>query len=178
MYLYQNHYFNVVQRDLILCGDDISTPSMLPAPSQICVYLGAPEVNNNSVVSSLCALNIITGQRPQITLDKINMRTYKKGSRNVVGGKVTLRGSRLYRFLFKLLFNVLPRIRQFEGLKLPAHKSVYCFVLKDIFAFEELIPLFPYFENLNFFKCQIFLDTNTKVDMLFLGNSLQLCFVP
>ena len=174
MNLYQNHYFNVVQRDFILCSN-ADTSSMLPIPKKICLYLGTPGVNNSSVVSSLCALKIITGKRPYVISEKT--KRHKKGKINVVGCKVTLRGLPLYNFLFKLLFNVLPRIRQFEGLKLPSHQSVYCFVLKDIFAFEELIPLFPYFETLNCFKCQVFFGTNSKEDILFLGNSLQLCFV-
>lgn len=177
MYLYQNHYFNVVQRDLILCSNT-ATSSVIPIPKKICLYLGTPRANNSSVVSSLCALKIITGQRPYVIQEKIKVIRHKKGKTRPVGCKVTLRGSQLYKFLFKLLFIVLPRIRQFEGLKLPSHYSVYCFVLKDIFAFEELIPLFPYFETLNFLKFQVFFGTNTKEDMLFLGNSLQLCFVP
>nr|YP_009330416.1 ribosomal protein L5 [Coccophora langsdorfii]ANS72188.1 ribosomal protein L5 [Coccophora langsdorfii] len=177
MHLYQNHYFNVVQPDLILCGN-VTTPNMMPTLPKICLYLGTPLANKSSIISSLCALKIITGQRPCVTQKKIKVRTYKKGRICAVGGKVTLRGLQLHNFLFKLLFNVLPCIRQFEGLKLPAHKSVYCFVLKDVFAFEELIPLFSYFETLNCFKCEVFFGTNTKEDMLFLGNSLLLCFVP
>nr|YP_010372548.1 ribosomal protein L7 [Myagropsis myagroides]UPE50185.1 ribosomal protein L7 [Myagropsis myagroides] len=177
MHLYQNHYFNVVQRDFLLCSS-VATSSMLPIPKKICLYLGTPGVNNSSVVSALCALKIITGQRPQVIQEKIKVIRYKKGKIYAVGCKVTLRGLQLYNFLFKLLFNVLPRIRQFDGLKLPSHQSVYCFVLKDIFAFEELIPLFPYFETLNHLKCQVFFGTNTKEDMLFLGNSMQLCFIP
>nr|YP_009502532.1 ribosomal protein L5 [Sargassum yezoense]YP_009924820.1 ribosomal protein L7 [Sargassum siliquastrum]YP_010485660.1 ribosomal protein L7 [Sargassum macrocarpum]YP_010485697.1 ribosomal protein L7 [Sargassum serratifolium]AWV83128.1 ribosomal protein L5 [Sargassum yezoense]QNH69189.1 ribosomal protein L7 [Sargassum siliquastrum]UVW81769.1 ribosomal protein L7 [Sargassum macrocarpum]UVW81806.1 ribosomal protein L7 [Sargassum serratifolium] len=177
MHLYQNHYFNVVQRDFILCSN-VATSNMLPIPKKICLYLGTPGVNNSSVVSSICALKIITGQRPYVSPEKIKVKRHKKGKIYAVGCKVTLRGLQFYKFLFKLMFNVLPRIRQFEGLKLPSHHSVYCFVLKDIFAFEELIPLFPYFEVLNGFKCQVFFGTNTKEDMLFLGNGLQLCFVP
>lgn len=177
MHLYKNHYFNVVQKDLILCSN-INTSSMLPTPPKICLYLGTSGVNNNSVISSLCALKIITGQRPYVIQEKIKVKKHKRGKTHGVGCKVTLRGLQLYNFLFKLLFNVLPRIRQFEGLKLPAHQSVYCFVLKDVFAFEELIPLFPYFETLNCLTCQVFFGTNNKEDMLFLGSSLQLCFVP
>nr|YP_009341732.1 ribosomal protein L5 [Sargassum aquifolium]YP_010401941.1 ribosomal protein L5 [Sargassum feldmannii]ALE29498.1 ribosomal protein L5 [Sargassum aquifolium]UQV81116.1 ribosomal protein L5 [Sargassum feldmannii] len=177
MHLYQNHYFSVVQPDFILCGN-VATSSVLPTPKKICLYLRTPGVNNSSVISSLCALKIITGERPHVVPEKLKIKRHKKGKICAVGCKVTLRGLQFYNFLFKLLFNVLPRIRQFEGLKLPSHQSVYCFVLKDIFAFEELIPLFPYFETVNCFKCQVFFGTNSKEDMLFLGNSLQLCFIP
>nr|YP_009049395.1 ribosomal protein L5 [Sargassum horneri]AIE46190.1 ribosomal protein L5 [Sargassum horneri]AWW89653.1 ribosomal protein L5 [Sargassum horneri]AWW89690.1 ribosomal protein L5 [Sargassum horneri]AWW89727.1 ribosomal protein L5 [Sargassum horneri]AWW89764.1 ribosomal protein L5 [Sargassum horneri] len=177
MHLYQNHYFNVVQRDFILCHNT-ATSSMLPTPKKICLYLGTRGANNNSVVCSLCALKIITGQRPYVSPEKIKVKRHKKGKIRTAGCKVTLRGLQLYKFLFKLMFNVLPCIRQFEGLKLPLHQSVYCFVLKDIFSFEELIPLFPYFETLDGFTCQVFFNTKTKEDLLFLGNGLQLCFVP
>lgn len=42
---------------------------------------------------------------------------------------------------------MLPRVRQCEGLRAPAHENIYCFVLEDNFSFEELVPLFPYFEE-------------------------------
>ena len=82
----------------------------------------------------------------------------------------------MYFFLYKLLFDVVPPIRQFEGLQAPAHNNIYCFLLKDVFSFQELVPLFPYFEDLGSIQCQFHFTTKTKEEVVSLGNSLQLCF--
>lgn len=174
MQSFQKHYYSVVQKDLILSGN-LSTVSMLSAPKKIDLALGGGGPNESYVIASLAALNIIAGQKPYFTRQRPTQQKNSK-SREGVGGKLTLRGPKMYAFLHKLLFEVFPYIKQFEGLRAPAHKKVYCFVLKDMFIFQELVPLFPYFEDLGSLQCQFHFTTKTKAEVVFLGNSLQLCF--
>ena len=175
MHSYQKHYYDVVQKDLIL-SESLSSVSMLSAPKRVSLCIGGDSTDESYVIASLSALKIISGQMPYFTQQQL---TKQKGSvsREGVGGKVTLRGSAMYLFLYKLLFDVLPHIRQFEGLRAPAHKNIYCFLLKDIFSFQELVPLFPYFEELGSLQCQFHFTTKTKGEVVVLGNSLQLCFL-
>jgi len=176
MHPFQIHYNKVVQPDLIL-SENVSTVAELSGPKKVSLCLGGDRSNDSYVVSSLAALNILTGQKPYVTRQKFVQHS-NQGSREAVGGKVTLRGISMYLFLYKLLFNVLPRIRQFEGLRTPAHEKIYCFLLKDMFAFEELVPLFPYFEDLGSLQCQFYFTTKSKAEAVVLGHSLQLCFLP
>ncbi|CAM9133812.1 unnamed protein product [Ectocarpus fasciculatus] len=176
MHSFQKHYYDVVQRDLIL-SENLSTASLLPEPKKISLCLGGSSVNENYVIGSLATLKIITGQMPYFTQQRpTNHKNI--GFKEGVGGKITLRRSNMYAFLYKLLFDVLPGIKQFEGLRSPAHKNIYCFLLKDIFTFQELVPLFPYFEDLGSLQCQFYFTTKTKDEVVALGNSLQLCFIP
>lgn len=147
MQSYQKHYYDVVQRDLIL-SENLPTVSMLSAPKKVSLCLGGDSTDENYVIASLAALKIISGQMPYFTQQQLTQQK-SNSSREGVGGKVTLRGSSMYFFLYKLLFDVLPHIRQFEGLQAPAHNNIYCFLLKDVFSFQELVPLFPYFEDLS-----------------------------
>ena len=160
MHPYKNHHHIVVQKDLILCNN-VKTASKLPMIKKMSVYLGNERADSNYIVSYFAGLKIISGQTPLL----IKKKTFSQFGGNryiVVGGKVTLRSYRPYSFIYKLLFDVFPGIRQFDGLKLPAHSSIYCFVLKDIFVFEELIPLFPYFEDLSHLQCQFYFKTNNR----------------
>nr|QWK44206.1 ribosomal protein L5 [Akkesiphycus lubricus] len=175
MHPFQKHYYEVVQRDLIL-SENILTASTLPVPKKVTLCLGGNSTEESYVISSLAALSIITGQKPYFTQQKYTQQK-NSGPREGVGGKVSLRGSCMYAFWYKLLFHVLPRIRQFEGLRIPAHDNIYCFVLNDMFAFEELVPLFPYFEELSSLQCQFHFTTKNKSEVEALGHSLQLCFV-
>ena len=175
MQSYQNHYYDVVQRDLIL-SENLSTVSMLSAPKKVGLCLGGNSTDENYVIASLAALKIISGQIPYFTQQQLTQQK-GSGSSEGVGGKVTLRGSSMYFFLHKLLFDVLPHIRQFEGLRAPGHNNIYCFILKDVFSFQELVPLFPYFEDLGSLQCQFHFTTKSKDEVVVLGNSLQLCFL-
>ena len=176
MYLYQKHYYDIVQRDLIL-SENLLTVSMLSAPKRIDLALGGSSTDESYVIASLAALNIITGQKPYFTQQKF-IKQKTSSSRAGVGGKLTLRGSSMYRFWHKLLFEVFPYVKQFEGLRAPRHEKIYCFLLKDIFVFQELVPLFRYFEDLDSLQCQFHFTTKSKDEVVILSNSLQLCLSP
>ena len=175
MHPFQKHYFDIVQKDLILT-ENVSTVSKLSSLKKVKLSLGGNSTEESYVISSLAALKIIANQTPFFTQQKSTQQKLNS-VREGVGGKLTLRRQKMYSFLYKLLFDVLPQIRQFEGLRTPAHKNIYCFVLKDIFAFKELVPLFPYLEDLNNLQCQLHFTTSDKAEVIVLGNSLQLCFL-
>jgi large subunit ribosomal protein L5 len=61
-------------------------------------------------------LEIITGQKPNMTRAKTSQAAYKIRTGMPVGTAVTLRGNRMYEFLDKLFNLALPRVRDFQGL--------------------------------------------------------------
>lgn len=61
-------------------------------------------------------LNRIAGQKPVLTLAKKSISNFKIRQGMVVGASVTLRGTRMYDFLEKLLRVTLPRVRDFRGI--------------------------------------------------------------
>nr|QWK44796.1 ribosomal protein L5 [Postelsia palmaeformis] len=174
MHPFEKHYYGVVQKDLIL-SENVPTVSLLSGPKKVSICLGGESSDESYVVACLGALNIIGGQKPYFIQQKSSVQR-SSGSREGLGGKVTLRRGAMYLFYYKLLFHVLPRVRQFEGLPAPSHKNIYCFVLKDIFSFEELVSLFPYFEEINSLQCQFHFTTKDKFETNVLGHGLQICF--
>jgi len=65
-------------------------------------------------------LGLITGQKAQPVQAKKSIAAFKLRQGVVVGLKTTLRGKRMYQFLEKLIYLVLPRSRDFRGLALKA----------------------------------------------------------
>nr|YP_010127821.1 ribosomal protein L5 [Lessonia flavicans]QPP20348.1 ribosomal protein L5 [Lessonia flavicans] len=174
MHSFEKHYYDIVQKDLLL-SENISTVALLPAPKKLTICLGGGSSDENYVISCLGVLNIIGGQKPYFTQQKPSPQK-SNNSREGVGGKVTLRRTAMYLFFYKLLFHVLPHVRQFEGLQVPSHKNIYCFILQDIFSFKELVPLFPYFEEVGSLQCQFHFTTKDISEINVLGHSLQICF--
>lgn len=62
------------------------------------------------------SLNKITGQKPVETIARQSISGFKIRQGLVIGLMVTLRGSRMYDFLDKLINVALPRTRDFRGL--------------------------------------------------------------
>ncbi|MEI6711600.1 MAG: 50S ribosomal protein L5 [bacterium] len=62
-------------------------------------------------------LSLITGQKPVVAKARNSISNFKLREGQAVGISTTLRGDRMYDFLEKLIHIVLPRVRDFQGLK-------------------------------------------------------------
>ena len=58
----------------------------------------------------------ITGQKPSARPAKISIASFKVREGDTVGLQVTLRGTRMFDFLDKIIHNTLPRTRDFRGI--------------------------------------------------------------
>ncbi|MDD4358712.1 MAG: 50S ribosomal protein L5 [Candidatus Pacebacteria bacterium] len=87
-------------------------------------------------------LEELGGQRPVLTEAKKSIATFKTREGNIIGAKVTLRGKKMYDFLDKLINVVLPRTRDFRGIKLSGidQNGNLNFGLKEHIAFPEISP--------------------------------------
>jgi len=61
-------------------------------------------------------LSVIAGQKPVRTKAKKSVANFKVREGDETGLKVTLRGTRMYEFLDRLISVALPRVRDFKGI--------------------------------------------------------------
>ncbi len=82
----------------------------------------------------------ITGQQPVETVAKLSIASFKLREGNKIGLKVTLRGERMYEFLDRFINIVLPRLRDFHGVKNTAfdRQGNYSIGLTEQSVFPEL----------------------------------------
>ncbi len=109
---YNQEIHNQLQTEL-----GIANPLAVPKLIKIVVNIGLGEALADKKVLEKVAeqLKIITGQKPMVTRAKVSIATFKLRAGEKIGMKVTLRGSRMYDFLEKLVRIVLPRVRDFRG---------------------------------------------------------------
>jgi len=81
------------------------------------VGLGKSLTDKSVIEVAIDTLTRISGQKPVLTKAKKSISNFKIREGMVVGAKVTLRGSRMYDFLDRLVKLTLPNIRDFHGLK-------------------------------------------------------------
>lgn len=86
------------------------------------------------------SLRKIAGQRPVITAARDSISNFKLRKGMPTGIKVTLRGDRMYEFLYTLISVVLPAIRDFRGLpnKFDGHGN-YTLGIADHTIFPQVL---------------------------------------
>jgi large subunit ribosomal protein L5 len=80
------------------------------------IGLGEALTNGRAMESATRDLATITGQKPITTRARKSIAGFKVREGNPIGTAVTLRGTRMYHFLDRLINASLPRIRDFRGI--------------------------------------------------------------
>ncbi len=85
-------------------------------------------------------LSLIAGQKAVVTRARKSIAGFKLREDMPIGAKVTLRKSRMYEFLDRLVNISLPRIRDFRGLKKRSFdgNGNYSFGIKEQIVFPEI----------------------------------------
>ena len=100
--------------------DELGLSSIMQVPrvEKITLNMGVGEAKTDAkqLDAAMDELTIIAGQRPQIRKATKSVPQFKIRERMPIGAKVTLRGTRMYDFLDRLVSIALPRIRDFRGL--------------------------------------------------------------
>ena len=94
------------------------TQMQVPRIEKITLNMGVGEtVQDKKILEHAVAdLTKIAGQKPVITKAKKSIATFKVRKDYPVGCMVTLRGTRMYEFLDRLVTVAIPRIRDFRGI--------------------------------------------------------------
>lgn len=114
----------------------------VPRIEKIVVNMGLGEAKENIKVIDAAAAQMgeITGQKPVVTRAKKSISNFKIRQGMPIGCKVTLRGDRMYDFLYRLINVVLPRIRDFRGVNKNAFDKLgnYSLGVKEQTIFPEI----------------------------------------
>ena len=100
---------------------EFSYKSVMQVPKIIKIVvskgIGAAVADKKLVDHAIDELTLITGQKAISTLSKKDVASFKLRKGMPIGAKVTLRGEKMYEFLDRLITAALPRVRDFQGLK-------------------------------------------------------------
>ena len=114
----------------------------VPRLEKIVVNVGLGEGSRTPELLDAAAeeLAAITGQRPVITRARKSIANFRLRQGMPVGCRVTLRGTRMYEFLDRLVNASLPRIRDFRGVSPKAFdgRGNYTLGLKEQILFPEI----------------------------------------
>lgn len=104
------------------------------------IGLGEAITNAKALEAGEADLTAISGQHPVITRSKRSISAFKLRAGMAIGVKVTLRGTRMWDFLEKLVSITLPRVREFQGVPRNAFdgRGNYTLGFKEQVVFPEI----------------------------------------
>jgi large subunit ribosomal protein L5 len=114
----------------------------VPVIDKVVINMGIGEAvaDRKKVESAASDLALIAGQRPVITKSRKAISTYKLRENQPIGCKVTLRKTRMFEFIDRLINIALPRVRDFRGLNPKSFdgRGNYSLGLKEHIVFPEI----------------------------------------
>ena len=139
----QKHYREIVRAELQK-EFNYSNTFEIPKLEKIVINLGVGEAaaDQKKLDAAVAELTLISGQKPVKTIAKKAIAGFKIRAGLPIGTKVTLRKSRMYEFLDRLVTIALPRVRDFRGI--PAGKGFdgrgnFAMGIKEQIIFPEII---------------------------------------
>ena len=121
-----------------------TNPMQVPKLEKIVINMGVGEAagDQKKLDAAVAELALIAGQKPIKTISKKAIAGFKIRKGLAIGCKVTLRKTRMYEFLDRLVTIALPRVRDFRGI--PANKGFdgrgnFAMGLKEQIIFPEIV---------------------------------------
>ena len=113
-----------------------------PSVHKVVINVGVGEAlqNSKALDATVRDIGLITGQKPVVTKARRSIAAFKLRAGNAIGVSVTLRGSRMYEFLDRLINVALPRTRDFQGLSPNSFdgRGNYTLGLREQLIFPEI----------------------------------------
>ena len=137
----RKHYDEVV-RPAMIEKFGYKNPMEVPHLDKVVLNMGVGEATADSKKPSVAAadLAMIAGQKPVVTRARKSIATFKLRENMPIGTKVTLRKSRMYEFVDRLVTIALPRVRDFRGLNPKSFdgRGNYAMGVKEHIIFPEI----------------------------------------
>jgi len=135
-------HFEQVVREQLTKQFSYTNGMQVPKITKIVLNMGIGEgvADRKKVDNAANDLTMIAGQKAVITKSRKSIATYKLRDGQAIGCKVTLRKTRMYDFLDRLVNIALPRIRDFSGLNPKSFDGSgnYSLGIKEHIVFPEI----------------------------------------
>ena len=137
----KTHYTDYVRAKL---EEEFSYTNLhqIPKVVKVVINVGAGEVAKDQKLldSIMTELSVISGQKPLMNRARRSISNFQLREGMPIGASVTLRGEKMWFFLDRLISTVIPRVRDFRGLKTRSFdgRGNYTMGVKEQIIFPEI----------------------------------------
>lgn len=175
MTILENYYKKVIKYDLIN-KFSYTQINEIPQLKKIILNFGCKDSEIKSIASALLSLELISTKKGSIVRSNRANILLKVRKGNPVGCVVVLRNDNMYEFLFKLVSEVFPNLKDFKGLSTSKKLGTtsFSFTLKDLINFKELEKQFYLFIKLPSLNVTFVTNAKSRKELLYLLYSFKL----
>lgn len=150
----------------------------LPKLEKIILNFGCKTAEMRQLASCLLAVELITNQKGTFTKTKHANILFKIRKGNPTGCKITLQKFNLFNFLYRILSEVFPKLKNFKGFTVTKKmkKRTFSYELHETFSFSELENHYYLFNNLPKLSVTVITSSKTKLELIYLLKSFQFPF--
>lgn len=177
MHSLEYFYFKRLKFDLIN-QFAYNTVGKIPILKKIILNFGFKTTDIKQLSSGLLAFELIANKKGVITTTTKSNIFLKLRKGNPTGCKLTLQRYGLFDFLRKVVQEVFPKIKNFNGVILnrKIKKNVFSYEIHDTFSFFDLENHYYCFSHLPKLDVTIITTATNKKELLFILKSLQFPF--
>ena len=130
-----------------------------------------------SIAPTILSLELISNKTSKLSKSK-NSNVFLKIRKGApIGCYVILKKNKMYKFLFKLLTEIFPILKDFKGIPFSLTKTKlnsFSFYITDLVNIKELNSHFYFFNNLPSLNIILVTNTKTKKEFLYLIQSFKI----
>lgn len=174
MQVFKYYYNNVVKYDLI---NKFYYKKSKPIPKiiKLILHFNCKNLNVKILISSLIALELISTKKSLILLSKKSNILVKIRKGNPIGCKVILQKIEMNLFFFRLISEIFPNIKLFEGFSIKKFENCivhsFLFTIRKTLFVSELEKHYSFFKILPDLKINIITNSLSLFELVFLLNS-------
>lgn len=176
MYILEFYYEHIIKHDLINKFKYYNVKN-IPKIKKIIINMGCSNYKMKNIAPAFLFLEILTNKCSIFTKTKKANIFLKIKKGTPIGCAVILTKIKMYTFLFKLLLEILPYLKNFKGIFYKASKlkcNSFSFFIKDLIVLKEFNPHYHFFNNLPELNITIITNTKTKLELIYLLKSFKL----
>jgi large subunit ribosomal protein L5 len=174
MQIFKYFYNNVIKFDLV---NKFYYKNYLQIPKIIKLILNfnCKNLNFKKLISSLIALELISMKKGLILTSKKVDLSLKLRKGSPVGCKIVLKKIDMNLFFFRLISDILPNIKLFEGFFIKNfnqhNSSSFLFIINKTLFIYELEKYYFFFKDLPNLEINIITNTSSLYELIYLLNS-------
>lgn len=176
MYILEYYYENIIKPDL-LNKFKYENIKNIPKLNKIILNFGCNNHEIKKISPALLSLELISYKKGLLSKTK-NSNVFLKIRKGApVGCYVVLKNKVMYKFLFKLLVEILPNIKNFKGLNFILKKGKinnFSFYIEDLMTIKELNSHFYLFNTLPSLNIIINANTKSEIEFVYLLKALKI----
>jgi len=148
----------------------------LPKLKKIILNFGCKNNDMKNLSSCILALQLITAQKGYLTTTKRSNILLKIRKGQPVGCKVVLRKQNMLLFFSKMISDIFPKLKNFDGFKINRKTKLnsFSFSIIDMLIYNELEERYYIFNSLPKLTITLITDAKLRKELIFILNALQL----